>query len=83
MFSVPLNPFLIAAIAFVLAIVLTYIVREAAHKIGFVAKPKLDRWHKRPTAMMGGVAIFLTTILTYFLFLPHTRESLVVVAGST
>jgi UDP-GlcNAc:undecaprenyl-phosphate GlcNAc-1-phosphate transferase len=83
MFSVPLNPFLIAAIAFVLAIALTYVVREAAHKIGFVAKPKLDRWHKRPTAMMGGVAIFLTTILTYFLFLPHTRESLVVVAGST
>jgi len=83
MFSIPLNPFLIAAIAFVLAIALTYVVREAAHKIGFVAKPKLDRWHKRPTAMMGGVAIFLTTILTYFLFLPHTRESLVVVAGST
>lgn len=83
MFSIPLNGFLIAAIAFVLAIILTYVVREAAHKIGFVAKPKSDRWHKRPTAMMGGVAIYLSTVLTYFLFLPHSTESLIVLVGGT
>ncbi|MDQ4120998.1 MAG: hypothetical protein M3209_06095 [Acidobacteriota bacterium] len=83
MFSIPLNPFLIAAITLVLSLALTYIVREAAHKIGFVAKPKSDRWHKRPTAMMGGVAIYLATILTYLFFLPHTTQSVVVIAGST
>lgn len=83
MFQVTLNPIFIAAFTFVFAIALTYVVREAAHKLGYVAKPKSDRWHKRPTAMMGGVAIFLATILTYFLFLPHSKESLVVLAGST
>src|SRR3954467_7332954 len=31
--------------------------RALAHRYGFVAKPKQDRWHKRPTALFGGVAI--------------------------
>jgi UDP-GlcNAc:undecaprenyl-phosphate GlcNAc-1-phosphate transferase len=67
----------------VLSVVLTYIVREAAHKFGYVAKPKLDRWHKRPTAMLGGAAIFLTTVLMYLFFVPFTRESAVILAGSS
>ncbi|MDQ3087150.1 MAG: glycosyl transferase, partial [Acidobacteriota bacterium] len=61
---------------------MTYLVRESAHKFGFVAKPKLDRWHKRPTAMLGGVAIFLATVSTYLLFVPKTAASLVILAGS-
>lgn len=69
--------------SFALAIILTYLTREAAHKFGFIAKPKTDRWHKRPTAMLGGAAIFLTTIFCYLLFAPKTAESLVIVAGST
>jgi UDP-GlcNAc:undecaprenyl-phosphate GlcNAc-1-phosphate transferase len=32
---------------------------------------------------MGGVAIFLTTIIAYFLFIPLTTESLVIMGGST
>ncbi|MGI8787913.1 MAG: hypothetical protein ACR2HG_09155 [Pyrinomonadaceae bacterium] len=77
------NPFFIASISFVLAAALTYVVREAAHRFGFVAKPKIDRWHKRPTAMLGGVAIFAATVSIYLLFVPKTAESLVVLAGST
>ncbi|MDQ3712113.1 MAG: glycosyl transferase [Acidobacteriota bacterium] len=70
-------------ISFALAAALTYAVREAAHKFGFVAKPKLDRWHKRPTAMLGGVAIFLATIIVYTFFVPKTAASLAVLAGSS
>jgi UDP-GlcNAc:undecaprenyl-phosphate GlcNAc-1-phosphate transferase len=77
------NPIWVAVISFVLAIVLTYFVRGAARRFGFVAKPKADRWHKKPTAMMGGAAIFLTTVLVYFLFVPYTRESLVIMGGSS
>ncbi|MDQ2747370.1 MAG: glycosyl transferase [Acidobacteriota bacterium] len=83
MFQIPYNPFSTALISFALATILTYAVREAAHKFGFVAKPKADRWHKRPTAMLGGVAIFLTTILVYLFFVPRTAETLIVLAGST
>ena len=83
MFQTPYNSLFIALISFALATALTYAVRETAHKFGFVAKPKSDRWHKRPTAMLGGVAIFLATILIYAVFVPKSSESLIILAGST
>ena len=70
----------IAAVA--LSALLTVGVRFAAHKFGYVAKPKSDRWHKKPTAMYGGIAIFLSTTLLYLLLVPKTFESNVVMAGS-
>src|SRR5687768_3274157 len=77
------NPFAVGAISLAFAAGLTLGVREIAHRTGFVAKPKSDRWHKRPTAMMGGVAIFLTTILMYAAFVPKTTESLIVIGASS
>ena len=83
MLSIFSNPTWVAVISFALSVGLTYLVRGAARRYGFVATPKADRWHKKPTAMMGGVAIFLTTILIYFLFVPYTRESLVILGASS
>src|SRR5262245_50225199 len=42
----------------VLAAGLTFVVRAIAHRLGMVSYPRLDRWHRRPTAMLGGVAIY-------------------------
>lgn len=83
MLKVMTSPIFAAIASFVSAVILTYLVRGAARRFGFVAKPKADRWHKKPTAMMGGVAIFLTTLLLYFLFVPYTRESLVILGASS
>lgn len=77
------SPFWITTISFALAALLTFAVRGFARKYELVAKPKSDRWHKKPTAMYGGVAIFLATLLMYGLFIPKTKESLVVLAGSS
>ena len=77
------NPFAAVVTSLAIAAVLTYLVREVARRRGFVAKPKSDRWHKRPTAMMGGVSIFLTTLLMYLIFVPKTSESLVVIGASS
>ncbi len=82
MTSLPFQPILLSLIAFVAAVVLTYLVRLVARQIGFVAKPKTDRWHKRPTALMGGVAIFLATTIVSLGFVTLTRELLVILAGS-
>src|SRR5581483_1914528 len=49
--------------------VLTPLVRMAARRFGFVAKPKIDRWHKKPTAMMGGLATGIAAIASGFLTL--------------
>jgi UDP-GlcNAc:undecaprenyl-phosphate GlcNAc-1-phosphate transferase len=75
------NPLTVAAAAFVLGVLATFAVRHFAHRFGYVAKPKMDRWHKRPTAMLGGIAIFVSTIAIYFLLVPLTAESLIVVSG--
>ncbi|MGI8555818.1 MAG: glycosyltransferase family 4 protein [Pyrinomonadaceae bacterium] len=77
------NPFLIGVIGFAVAVILTFAVRGAARRFGFVAKPKSDRWHKRPTAMMGGVAIFLATITIALLFVPQNSQSLIILGGSS
>ena len=75
--------FLAVAVAAILALVLTPLVRLLARRIGMVAKPKTDRWHKKPTAMLGGVAIWLSVVISYFAFLPRTPYGLVIMAAST
>jgi len=72
-----------AAVSLALALALAPIVRTLARRRGIVAKPKADRWHRKPTAMLGGVAIFLPVATTYLLLVTHTREGWVVMCAST
>jgi UDP-GlcNAc:undecaprenyl-phosphate GlcNAc-1-phosphate transferase len=83
MLQITTTPFFVAIAGFILAIIATFCVRGFARRFDFVAKPKLDRWHKRPTAMLGGAAIFLTTGIMYVLFVPKTLDSLVIFGGSS
>src|SRR5262249_49950489 len=71
------------AVSLGLALALTPIVRAFARRFGFVAKPKTDRWHKRPTAMMGGVAIWFAVVVTYLILVPHGGTGWVVVGAAS
>ncbi len=51
------------AAALVASLALTPLVRAFARRRGYVAKPVADRWHKKPTAMLGGVAIYVATVI--------------------
>ena len=82
MFELISNPIFVGGMGALLSLLLTFGVRSLAVRFGFVAKPKSDRWHKRPTAMLGGVAIFAATTIVYFSFVPITHDSLVVLGGS-
>lgn len=54
-----MNPLLLAFLAALLTtLALTPVVRAGARRIGMVAKPSVDRWHARPTAMLGGIAVY-------------------------
>jgi UDP-GlcNAc:undecaprenyl-phosphate GlcNAc-1-phosphate transferase len=66
----PFSPRTLLAVAasFCLALILTPLVRAVARRFGFVAVPKTDRWHKKPTAMLGGVAIWLSVVITSLAF---------------
>src|ERR1035437_10327838 len=55
------------------SLVLTPLCRLLAHRAGLIAKPKEDRWHKRPTAMFGGVAIATTVLAIGAWIAPDVR----------
>src|SRR5438874_534043 len=77
------NPIFVGLAAAILSIICTFAVRAVAVRYDLVARPKSDRWHKRPTAMLGGIAIFIATVAVYFLFVPLTHASLIVIGGSS
>ena len=73
----------VALASLIASLVLTPIVIALARRIGAVARPKSDRWHSRPTAMLGGVAIAVSVAGTLLAFVPLTRDNLVVIAASS
>src|SRR5688500_13785584 len=81
----PFSPRTVVAVAtaFALALILTPLVRAFARRVGMVAVPKIDRWHKKPTAMMGGIAIWLTVVICYFAFIPRTVYGAEILLAST
>src|SRR5438067_9394317 len=66
-----------------LALALTPVVRTLARRFGFVPKQKTGGWHKKATAMMGGVAIWLAVIATYLTLVPHSGAGWVVVGAAS
>jgi hypothetical protein len=68
-------------LAFATALVLTPLCRLASEHLGLVAQPRSDRWHKRPTAVLGGVAL-TTTVLGLMAFVGSLRPALVLVTGA-
>jgi UDP-GlcNAc:undecaprenyl-phosphate GlcNAc-1-phosphate transferase len=81
----PFSPrtILTVATSFCLALILTPLVRALARRYGFVAQPKTDRWHKKPTAMLCGAGIWLSVIITLLAFSLHTTYSLQILVAST
>src|SRR5258708_8905170 len=69
--------------SFILALALTPAVRSLAQRMGFVARPKIDRWHKNATATIGGVAIWLTVVCVFLALIPHTPYGWVIMGAST
>ena len=52
-----------ALVGFVLGLVLTLACERVAPRVGLVARPTADRWHRTVVPMMGGVAIVLGTLI--------------------
>lgn len=56
-------------VAFATALALVPICRLVARRYGLVATPRADRWHGRPTALLGGVAIAGTALALHLVFI--------------
>ena len=46
------------ALSFTIGVVLTPLVATVAKRLGWMAVPREDRWHKKPTPVLGGLAIY-------------------------
>jgi UDP-GlcNAc:undecaprenyl-phosphate GlcNAc-1-phosphate transferase len=73
---------LMMLVGLAVSLALVPVCRSAAHRFGYTAKPKEDRWHRHPTALFGGVAIAVTVLVVYGL-LGEPGELLVLLAGAT
>ena len=54
--------------ALLLSLIFVPICRAAATRYGFVARPRDDRWHRRPVALFGGVGIAASLFVTSLMF---------------
>jgi UDP-GlcNAc:undecaprenyl-phosphate GlcNAc-1-phosphate transferase len=60
---------------------LTPLVKIIAVKTGYVVQPRQDRWHKKPTPLLGGIAIFLSFSASYLLAFGFDRKTMPVLIG--
>ena len=53
--------------SFLLSVGLTPVARKWALSLGKIAVPQDDRWHKKETALLGGVSIYVSYIVVWSL----------------
>lgn len=64
-----------------ISVVLTPLVARWARAHGIVAKPREDRWHQKPTALLGGVAIYIATTVAILVFVRLDTRLIGLLAG--
>jgi UDP-GlcNAc:undecaprenyl-phosphate GlcNAc-1-phosphate transferase len=62
------------AVALAVSLVLVPICRSLSRRLGRVAHPREDRWHRRPVALFGGVGIGLSLFGTAVAFGLHRQQ---------
>jgi UDP-GlcNAc:undecaprenyl-phosphate GlcNAc-1-phosphate transferase len=62
-----------ALVTFLASAALTLLVRTVARRRKWLALPREDRWHREPTALFGGVGIYLAFTLGLLVFVPWSR----------
>jgi len=67
--------------SFLISLFATYVVRKVAIRLEWISIPREDRWNSRVVALMGGIAVFVSFVITFFIF--QTSEYLAVGIGAT
>lgn len=69
--------------ALLISLTVTPFIRWLSRRIGYVAHPRQDRWHQKPTALLGGVGIFLAFVIPFAALHQYDHGVLFVMAGAT
>ena len=68
---------------FALAVALTPLVARLAFGLGAICEPRADRWHRAPTPLLGGVAIYLAIVAGAALVGPRDGRVLGLLTAAT
>jgi len=80
--TVPHNP-LVFLVPFLVSFLFTPLIRAFALRYHLVALPKEDRWHKKPVALFGGIAIYCATVAAILIFIPKQQDVIAFLVGGT
>jgi UDP-GlcNAc:undecaprenyl-phosphate GlcNAc-1-phosphate transferase len=61
---------------------LTPLIIRLARRFHFLAEPREDRWHKKPTALLGGIGIYLSFLVAFLVFIPQDRLATGLLVGT-
>jgi UDP-GlcNAc:undecaprenyl-phosphate/decaprenyl-phosphate GlcNAc-1-phosphate transferase len=58
---------------------MTPLIARFARRRGLVVQPRMDRWHRKPTPILGGVAMTIAVLLVLAVALPQTSTFAVLI----
>src|SRR5215813_9786380 len=79
----PMRLALVAGFTLAFALLFVFLARYLALQIGFVAAPRQDRWHCKPTPLLGGAAIYASFVLGFILFTPSISNAYPILVAGT
>jgi len=75
------EPYCCFFFSLIISLILTPIVRRIMLRLDVLSIPTESRWHRSPIALMGGIAIFISFLLSALLGVELKREILVILLG--
>jgi len=77
-------PLVAGLIAFAVSALATWVVRSVCRAKGWLAPVRKDRWHRKPVALHGGVAMYVGFLVAYLVVRPASirGDALLVVSAS-
>src|SRR5687768_10811711 len=76
------RPAATVALSLACSLVLTPLVRGLSRRFGMVSRPRGDRWSKKPTALLGGIAIFASVAIASLTAMPTIAHGWAVLGAS-
>jgi UDP-GlcNAc:undecaprenyl-phosphate GlcNAc-1-phosphate transferase len=58
-------------------------VARLAHRLGAICLPRADRWHRAPTPLLGGIAIYVALLVSAIALGPHDGRLVGLLAAAT
>lgn len=65
---------LIPITALLISIIAIPVVRKFSLSLALIARPRIDRWNKKPTPTLGGVGIFVAFVITIIVYSIYDRS---------